>query len=84
MNVAGCYVNVSSEYHMKSAEVRDGFSLGAWVRPEPNVDGYILAKTSADGTRHYYALKIMTVDTENFHSATIEFRYSATNNPVSL
>ena len=50
--------------------------------PAPNVDGYILAKTTANGSRHNYALKITTVDMEDFYSATIEFRYSAADNPV--
>ena len=81
--ITGCYVDVPSLYHMRSSEIRDGFSVSAWVRPQPNVDGYILAKTSADGSRHYYALKIRTVDMDDFYSATIEFRYSAINNPVS-
>ena len=67
---------------MPSSETRDGFSVSAWVMPAPNVDGYILAKTAANGSRHNYALKITTVDMEDFYSATIEFRYSAANNPV--
>ena len=71
-------MRVPAESQMPSDTIEDGFSISAWVLPEPSTDGYVLAKTSSDGLRHYYALRLATSDT----STRIEFRYSVKTNQV--
>lgn len=78
-----CYVTVPAEYQPTPSDIMDGFSLSAWFQAAPNTDSYLLAKTSPDGTRTYYSVKLRIVSGQTFSSAFIEFEYSVATNPVS-
>ncbi|ELU13347.1 hypothetical protein CAPTEDRAFT_91039, partial [Capitella teleta] len=75
-----CYVRVPSEYQPSSSVIRGGFSISAWLQTSATSNGYIVAKTTDDG-QQFYALKVSTVNSENFDSLTIEFRYSTVDAP---
>lgn len=71
----GSYVTVPAPAQPLPADIMNGFSLSAWVQPQPNTNGYILAKTSADGLKHFYSLKLLT----STSSSTIELALARSN-----
>ncbi|XP_048257204.1 adhesion G-protein coupled receptor V1-like isoform X2 [Haliotis rufescens] len=71
----GSYVTVPAAAQPLPADIMNGFSLSAWVQPQPNTNGYILAKTSADGLKHFYSLKLLT----STSSSTIELALARSN-----
>ncbi|KAK2144319.1 hypothetical protein LSH36_768g01003 [Paralvinella palmiformis] len=77
-----CYVTVASHYHPSYTAIEDGFSLSAWIQPQANMDGYVIAKTSPDGATYYYAFRLSTRRQGEFVSLTIAFQYSSTASPV--
>ena len=54
------FISVSEQHQPDKEDIANGFSLSAWVQPFENTDGYILAKTNPDGSRHFYSLRIIT------------------------
>ncbi|KAK7486800.1 hypothetical protein BaRGS_00021947, partial [Batillaria attramentaria] len=52
------HVTVPSSAEPAAADLSDGFSISAWVQPSPLCNGYIVARSSADGTSHYYSLRL--------------------------
>ena len=84
LSAADCYVTVPPRYHPPPAEIKDGFSMSAWLQVGRDVDGYVLSKTSADGARQFYALKISTAIsfTAGARTVTVELRYSLPKNAV--
>ncbi len=80
--VPDCYVRVSPEYHVSASDIASSFSLSAWLQPRTGTQGYVLAKTTQNGNRHFYSLYIMTVVPGAFRSTKFEFRYSSRTNPV--
>ncbi|XP_053405379.1 adhesion G-protein coupled receptor V1-like [Mercenaria mercenaria] len=55
-------------------EIVDGFSISAWVQPFSLTNGYIMAKTNPDGSRHFYTLRMAT----NSLQTNLTFGYSIT------
>ena len=53
--------------------------MSAWIQPQENTNGYILAKTNPDGSRTFYSLKIMT----SLVGTQLIAGYSATGSNVS-
>lgn len=45
-------------YQPQISEIETGFSVSAWLQPELDVDGFVLAKTSNDGATYFYTLKL--------------------------
>ncbi|XP_038076858.1 adhesion G-protein coupled receptor V1-like isoform X2 [Patiria miniata] len=52
------YLRVPSQYQLPTADIVSGFSLSAWVRPDADVDGFVLSKLSTDGITVHYGLKL--------------------------
>ena len=77
---ADCYITVGEQAQPPPNVMSDGFSISAWIYYTGDTDGYILAKTSTDAARQYYALKISIADTSQ--SAVVSFRYSIMENQV--
>ncbi|XP_066273052.1 adhesion G-protein coupled receptor V1-like isoform X1 [Branchiostoma lanceolatum] len=73
----GSYLQVSEEYHPTEAEIRSGFTMSTWVRPDSDTDGMVISKTSPDGEKHYYSLKLRTT----VNDTALWFRYSVPGNP---
>eukprot|EP00058_Branchiostoma_floridae_P024219 XP_002609709.1 hypothetical protein BRAFLDRAFT_102479 [Branchiostoma floridae] len=73
----GSYLQVSNEYHPTRAEIRSGFTMSTWVQPDPDTDGMVISKTSPDGEKHYYSLKLRTT----VNDTALWFRYSVPGNP---
>lgn len=80
---AACFVEVPASYHPEVEVIETGFSISGWVKATEDTDGFLLAKTSSGGERQYYAVRLTSLTTETFSSATVEFRYSVSDNPVS-
>ena len=74
------YINVRKEYQPTKEDIADGFSLSAWVQVFGDTEGYILAKTNPDGSRHFYTLKLIA----NNAGTQIKFGYSRTGADVSI
>jgi len=79
ISVPASFVLVPTTYHPTSADIADGFTLCAWIQPFANTDGYILAKTNPDGSRHFYTLRVTT----NSLQTQLVFGYSVTGANVS-
>ena len=47
-------------YQPPTSIASSGISISAWAIPSANTDGYILAKTNTDGSRFFYALRLVT------------------------
>lgn len=73
------YISVQEQYRPSKEDIADGFSLSAWIQPQDNTDGYILAKTNPDGSRLFYSLKIITTTV----GTQLMFGYSETGSNVS-
>ena len=79
---AGSYLTIPATSQPPASITRSGLSISAWIQAslgDAADGGFLLAKTSLDGQRHYYALKI----TSDFSSTTVEFRYSVPDNMVA-
>lgn len=71
---------VRPDYQPAASDIMDGFSVSAWFQTISHSEGYILAKTSGDGSRHFYALKMKT----NSSGAELEFRYTTLEDQVPV
>ncbi|KAJ8304142.1 hypothetical protein KUTeg_017725 [Tegillarca granosa] len=59
--VSDQFVTVPQINHPPENDIQDGFTLSAWVQPfSSSVNGYIVAKTTNDGSRYLYTLKLIT------------------------
>ena len=65
------YVTVPSTSEPTVEELSEGFTISAWVQPSPLCDGYIVARSSADGTSHYYSLRLTASATATNLTMTI-------------
>ena len=79
VSLSAAYISVSTMYHPNSTETLSGFSMSGWFQAFANTDGYIIAKTNSDGSRHFYSLRLIT----NSLQAQIVFGYSVTGSNVS-
>ncbi|XP_077988560.1 adhesion G-protein coupled receptor V1-like [Glandiceps talaboti] len=77
------YLTVAPEYHPDPAQINTGFTISAWVQPTADCDGFILAKTTEDGYKVNYGIRLRTSPYTSF-----EFRYgtqfSTTSQVVSI
>ena len=80
VSLSAAYISVSTMYHPNSTETLSGFSMSGWFQAFANTDGYIIAKTNSDGSRHFYSLRLIT----NSLQAQIVFGYSVTGSNVSI
>ncbi|XP_014663002.1 PREDICTED: G-protein coupled receptor 98-like [Priapulus caudatus] len=71
----GDYVTISQQYQPLISDIETGFSVSTWIQPVAPQDGYIFAKTSDDGAKHYYTLHL-EADTIQFK---VTFGYSLMN-----
>ena len=76
--ISGSYLTVPPAYQTSRANIESGFSISAWLQTAPNTNGFVLAKTTADGNRHYYAVKVVT----NSLTTALEFRYTVATDMV--
>ncbi|XP_070543508.1 adhesion G-protein coupled receptor V1-like isoform X2 [Ptychodera flava] len=80
---ADAYVTVDSAYQPDPAQIRTGFAMSAWVQPQEDCNGFIIAKTSDDLTKTYYGLKLTASP-----FTTVELQYgtdfTASNHIVSI
>ncbi|XP_048383057.2 adhesion G-protein coupled receptor V1 isoform X4 [Stegostoma tigrinum] len=67
----GVYGTIDPEYHPKINNTLANLTFSAWVMPDPNTDGFIISKTSINGSI-YYAVKVMI----NGSSMSLMFLYS--------
>ncbi|KAH3717837.1 hypothetical protein DPMN_060633 [Dreissena polymorpha] len=67
-------------YHPTASDISDGFSISSWIQPFSNTNGYVMAKTNDNGSRHFYSLKLIT----NSLQTQIVFGYSVTGSNVSF
>ncbi|KAK6179039.1 hypothetical protein SNE40_011486 [Patella caerulea] len=65
------FVTVNDRHKPNISSFENGFTLSAWVQPFPNTNGYIIAKTSTDGSQHYYSLKLASTATSTNLNLTI-------------
>ncbi|XP_055956200.1 adhesion G-protein coupled receptor V1 [Patella vulgata] len=65
------FVTVDDRHKPNISSFENGFTLSAWVQPFPNTNGYIIAKTSTDGSQHYYSLKLASTATSTNFDLTI-------------
>ncbi|XP_061172919.1 adhesion G-protein coupled receptor V1-like [Saccostrea echinata] len=77
------YLTVLPQYQPKPSELESGFSISAWVQPVTTGSYYIVAKTTNDGIRLFYTLKLVA-GVENI----LIFGYSqlgeSTNKEISI
>ena len=53
------FLTVSPENQPPSSTLRAGFSISAWVQPVTQGSYFIVAKTTSDGSRFFYTLKLV-------------------------
>lgn len=79
MAVLGSYVTVPSTSEPAAEILRWGFTISAWIQPFNHSQGYILARSSADGTTLYYSLLLVATAT----STTLEMTTTSASSLVS-
>ncbi|XP_060082724.1 adhesion G-protein coupled receptor V1-like [Ylistrum balloti] len=78
------YLSVPTLQQPTAAEISAGFVISVWLLPFSSINSYILAKTTADGTRFFYALRVVTAPGGTIFRLGFSLTGSTTNQEVSV
>jgi hypothetical protein len=74
------YLTVSADRQPPPSDLKNGYTISAWLQPFADLNSYIVAKTTNDGSRFFYTLKVTTGNS----GAIFLFGYSASGSNVSF
>ncbi|OWF54008.1 G-protein coupled receptor 98 [Mizuhopecten yessoensis] len=78
------YLSVPTEQQPTAAEISKGFGISAWLQPFSSINSYILAKTTADGSRFFYTLRVVTSPGGTIFRLGFSLTGSSSNQEVSV
>ncbi|XP_069137444.1 adhesion G-protein coupled receptor V1-like isoform X2 [Argopecten irradians] len=78
------YLSVPTLQQPTAAEISAGFAISVWLQPFSSINSYILAKTTTDGNRFFYALRVVTSQGGTIFRFGFSITGKTTNQEVSV